>query len=67
MDAQALDLCRGELLVHADGWLECTEPGCVDLHIDAHPWVVWCEAEWSHCACREDAPTREGWAFQPAA
>jgi hypothetical protein len=37
-----LDHCHGTLVVHVDGDLECTDPGCVDPDRVRHDMVVDC-------------------------
>lgn len=47
-----LDHCHGSLVVHADTEVECTQPGCVDLHVVRHTLaVVRCEDVDGTCTC----------------
>ncbi len=47
-----LDHCHGSLVVHVDMAVECTEPGCVDLHVARHTLaLVRCEDVDSACTC----------------
>jgi len=47
-----LDHCHGSLVVHLDATVECTEPGCVDLHLVRHTLaVVRCEDVDGACPC----------------
>lgn len=52
--------CEGTLITHADGWVECSEPACDDLHAARHAWALTCASLWSACVCRpeEAAPAQ---------
>jgi len=49
--AQALDHCHGDLVVHASGRPECTDPACVELDVPRHRNVVGCDA--LGCTCTD--------------
>ena len=61
------DRCTGDLVAHADGWVECTEPGCEDLAPERHTWIVDCLSEWDDCVCRHAASRRRAVPQRPAA
>lgn len=49
MGPAGLDLCVGTLVVHVDGWLECTEEGCRGGGLARHELRVSCRAEGLDC------------------
>jgi len=50
-----LDHCHGVLVVHVDSVAECSEPGCLELDVVRHTYVVICD-ESSGAACECMAP-----------
>ena len=47
-----LDHCHGVLVVHVDSVAECTEPGCLELDVVRHAFVVVCdESPAGGCEC----------------
>jgi hypothetical protein len=47
-----LDHCHGTLVVHPDGYVECTEPDCSDVDRARHTLAVDCAAVLFGCGCR---------------
>jgi hypothetical protein len=57
--ARDLDHCHGTLVVHIDGDVECTEPGCFDVDRVRHAFAVDCAGTLvDGCTCVDDLPTR---------
>ncbi|MGH3521162.1 MAG: hypothetical protein ACRDQ7_28055 [Haloechinothrix sp.] len=54
-----LDHCHGTLVLHYDGLIECTEPGCRDTADLRHPLVIDCHAVEGGCACTAWSVTEE--------
>lgn len=51
-----LDHCHGTLVVHPDGGVECTEPGCADVDRARHALVIDCATVLlDGCACQAPA------------
>ncbi|MFH5821241.1 hypothetical protein [Georgenia sp. AZ-5] len=42
--------CRGTYILHLDGSVECTDPGCETAN-EGHPLVTWCTDVEPACAC----------------
>lgn len=49
--AENLDHCHGTLVLHVDGFEECTEPGCTDLIELRHTLVIDCHEVHGRCEC----------------
>lgn len=50
MDDQ-LDRCRGTLIEHPSGKVDCTEAGCADTHLLRHDLRIDCGELLGGCGC----------------
>jgi hypothetical protein len=46
-----LDHCHGTLILHEDGAVDCTEPGCRDLDQARHRLTIICAEVDGGCLC----------------
>lgn len=51
--ADELDRCRGSLVLHASGAVECTDRDCADLARARHEFAVACGDVAPPCGCVE--------------
>jgi hypothetical protein len=54
-----VDECRGTLVVHEDGYIECLDPGCTRPDPVRHEWRAACDNVAEPCsACAPPAAAR---------
>jgi hypothetical protein len=52
--ADELEHCHATLVVHADGWLTCSQADVCERQPDLHSWWIACTELTSPCGCTGD-------------